>query len=84
MVLQITGLNLCVGVEGFFCIICTSPDFHMQPQFYYMSEELKDYMKIAIHKRWDTIEVGTKVEAFAVAGSNVLSKFVYCSNIDAN
>ena len=48
----------------------------MQPQFYYTSEALEDYMKIAIRKRWDTAEVGAKIEAFAVAGSNILSKLV--------
>ena len=46
----------------------------MQTQFYYMLEELEDYLKIAIHKRWDTTEVGAKIEAFTVAGSNILSK----------
>lgn len=68
-----TGLNLRVGIEGFVGIVRSSPDFHMQPQFYYTSQELEDYMKMAIRKRWDTVEVGTKIEAFAVAGSNVLS-----------
>jgi hypothetical protein len=66
-------------LKVFFCIVCTSLDFHMQPQFYYTSEELEDYMKIAICKRWDTIEVGTNIEAFAVAGSNVLSKLCTAS-----
>lgn len=47
----------------------------MKPQFYYTSEALEDYMKVAIRGRWDTGEVGTKLEAFAVAGSNMLSMF---------
>lgn len=32
-------------------------------------------MEIAVRKRWNTTEVSTRLEAFAVAGSNVLSKF---------
>jgi len=69
-----TGLNARVGIEGFFFIVRSSPDFHMQPQFYYTSKELEEYMRIALRKKWDTMEVATKIEAFAVAGSNVLSK----------
>jgi hypothetical protein len=69
------GLNARVGIEGFFCIVRTSPDFHMRPQFYYTSQELEDYMRIALRKKWDTTEVGTKIEAFAVAGSNILSAY---------
>ena len=69
------GLNDRVGIEGFFCIVRTSPDFHMRPQFYFTSPELEEYMRIAVRRKWDTIEIGTKVEAFAVAGSNVLSMY---------
>jgi hypothetical protein len=71
--LELTGLNFRVGIEGFFCIVRSSPDFHMHPYIYYTTPALEDYMKIVIRKRWDTTEVGAKIEAFAVAGSNVLS-----------
>lgn len=42
-------------------------------------------MKLAVRKKWDTREVGMKLEAFAIAGCDVLSmcfKFGYimCSN----
>jgi hypothetical protein len=70
-----TGLNFRVGIEGFFFIVRTSSDFHMKPQFFYTSEALSDYMKIAVRKRWDNVEIGTKLEAFAIAGSNVLSMY---------
>jgi hypothetical protein len=70
------GLNDRVGIEGFFCIVRSSPDFHMRPQFYFTSQQLEEYMGLCIRKKWDTAEVGTKVEAFAVAGSNVLSTFL--------
>ena len=73
---QMSGLNLRVGIEGFFCIVRSSPDFHMRPYMYFTSSALEDYMQIAIRKRWDTMEVGAKIEAFAVAGSNVLSEWL--------
>jgi hypothetical protein len=77
MTFQMVGLNVRVGIEGFFCIVRTSSDFHMRPQFYFTSPQLEDYMKIALRKKWDTTEVGTKLEAFALAGSDVLSMYCY-------
>jgi hypothetical protein len=46
----------------------------MKPQWFFMSPALEEYMKIAVHKRWDMSEIGTKLEAFAVAGCDVVSK----------
>jgi hypothetical protein len=62
-----------VGVEGFFCIVRSSSDYHMKPNWYFTSPEFEEYMKIAVRKRWDTSEVGAKLEAFAVAGCDVVS-----------
>lgn len=47
----------------------------MEPKWYFSSEALKDYMKIAvpIHKGWDLSHVGAKLEAFAVAGCDPVS-----------
>lgn len=58
-------------------IVRKSSDFHMSPQVYFTSEQLEEYMGIAIRKRWITDEVSTRVEAFAVAGSNVLSMIAH-------
>jgi hypothetical protein len=69
-----TGLTYRVGVKGFFCIVRNSPDYHMKPQWYFMSPALEEYMKIAVHKKWDTAEIGMKLEVFAVAGCDVMSK----------
>ncbi|KAJ6632055.1 hypothetical protein B0H10DRAFT_1937769 [Mycena sp. CBHHK59/15] len=43
------------------------------PQWFFTSKELEAYMPLATCKKWDTREVGTKIEAFAVAGCNMLS-----------
>ncbi|KAJ7733212.1 hypothetical protein DFH07DRAFT_780656 [Mycena maculata] len=65
--LLMVGLGTHVGVEGFFCIIRNSTDFHIQPQWFFTSHELEQYMPIATRWKWSTVEVGTKVEAFCVA-----------------
>ena len=51
-----------------------TPDFHMAPQWHFTCEELANYMKLAVRKKWDTTEVGAKVEAFAIAGCDAISK----------
>ncbi|KAJ7294037.1 hypothetical protein C8J57DRAFT_1041559 [Mycena rebaudengoi] len=71
--LLMCGLSTRVGVEGFFCIVRNTSDYHMAPQWYFTSRELEQYMPIATRKKWATAEVGTKIEAFAVAGCEVLS-----------
>jgi hypothetical protein len=45
----------------------------MRPQWYFTTEAMENYMKIA-SKKWSTHDVGTKVEAFAVAGCDALSR----------
>lgn len=70
-----------VGVHGFFCIVRNSPDYHMMPQWYFTTPELEQYMPIAVGKRWDTTAVGTRVEAFAIAGCDVASSVVHLTNL---
>ncbi|KAJ7732774.1 hypothetical protein DFH07DRAFT_696399, partial [Mycena maculata] len=71
--LLMVGLGTRVGVEGFFCIVRNSTDFHIQPQWFFTSRELEQYMPIATRRKWSTVEVGTKVEAFCVAGCDVVN-----------
>lgn len=81
--MKMAGLNMRVGIEGFFCIVRNTPDYHMEPKWYFSSEALKDYMKIAvpIHKGWDISHVGAKLEAFAVAGCDPVSKSLACLSL---
>ncbi|KAJ7691945.1 hypothetical protein B0H17DRAFT_934493 [Mycena rosella] len=74
MQLLMVGLGHRVGIEGFFCIVRNNADFNTKPQWYFTFPELESYMQIACRKRWDTAETGMKIEAFAIAGCNVLSK----------
>ncbi|KAJ6450455.1 hypothetical protein C8R47DRAFT_939218, partial [Mycena vitilis] len=71
MQLLMVGLNARVGIEGFFCVVRNTTQFHMKPQWYFTSEELENYMQIACRKRWNTEEIGSKIEAFSVAGCDV-------------
>ncbi|PPQ75355.1 hypothetical protein CVT25_005593, partial [Psilocybe cyanescens] len=68
MIYLLTGLKARVGIEGFFCIVRNTPDYSIQPQWYFTTEALADYMKIAVRKKWDAHDVGIKIEAFAIAG----------------
>ena len=49
--------------------------YHIQPQWFFTSNALESYMKIAV-KKWTTHSVGTKVEAFAIAGCDLISKYI--------
>ncbi|PPQ94883.1 hypothetical protein CVT25_004672 [Psilocybe cyanescens] len=61
------GLNIRIGVEGFFCIVCNTPNYYMEPKWFFTNESLMEYMKIAVpvNKGWDITYVGAKLEAFA-------------------
>ncbi|KAJ7062973.1 hypothetical protein B0H15DRAFT_958756 [Mycena belliarum] len=73
MELLMVGLGRRVGIEGFFCIVRNSSDFHMKPRWYFTSKALQEYMPLATRAKWTTTGVGAKVEAFAVAGCDVVN-----------
>lgn len=75
---QMTGLNVHVSIEGFFCIVRNTPEYHMKPHWHFTSSELEQYMHLAVQKKWDTLEVGTHIEAVAVAGCSTVSKYWPC------
>ncbi|KAJ7278163.1 hypothetical protein C8J57DRAFT_1059900 [Mycena rebaudengoi] len=72
--LLLVGLGTRVGVEAFFCIVRNNTEYHMAPQWFFTSPELEKYMVLATRNKWDTSQVGTKIEAFAVAGCDTLSE----------
>ena len=71
---QLNGFKLHCSIEGFFCIVRNTPDFHMTPQWHFTCKELANYMKLAVCKKWDTAEVRAKIEAFVIVGCDVLSQ----------
>ena len=48
----------------------------MSPEWFFTSPVLEDYMKVAVHKIWDTLEVGTKLEAFVITGCDTVSEYI--------
>ncbi|KAJ3484015.1 hypothetical protein NLJ89_g12016 [Agrocybe chaxingu] len=69
------GLNMRVGVEAFFCVVRNTPDYHMDPIWFFTSKAMMEYMPIAVPFRqaWDLAQVGTKLEAFAIAGCDSIN-----------
>ncbi|KAJ3514614.1 hypothetical protein NLJ89_g2284 [Agrocybe chaxingu] len=67
---MLQSLNMRVGIEGFFCVVRNTPDYHMDPIWYFTLRAMKEYMPVAVpvKKGWDYGYVGTKLEAFAIAG----------------
>ena len=65
-----------VGIEAFFCVVHNTPEYIMEPVWFFMSEALLDYMPtaVSIHKPFNIAYVGSKIKAFAVAGCDVVSK----------
>jgi hypothetical protein len=73
--LQLHGLSYRVGIEGLFCIVRSTPNFYMGPQWYFTSDALRQYMPLAVRRKWDTSDVGTRLEAFALAGCDSMSAY---------
>jgi hypothetical protein len=42
---QMMGLNLRIGIgiEGFFCIVRNTSEYHMKPHWYFSSPKLEQY-----------------------------------------
>ncbi|KAJ3485343.1 hypothetical protein NLJ89_g11905 [Agrocybe chaxingu] len=72
---MLQSLNMHVGVEAFFCVVRNTPDYHMDPIWFFTSKAMKNYMPIAvpIWTAWDFSHVGTKLEAFAIAGCDTIN-----------
>lgn len=64
-------------MEGFFCLVRNNADFFIEPQWFFTSPELENYMPIATRKTWDTGEIGAKLEAFAIAGCDPASTYLW-------
>ncbi|PPQ81407.1 hypothetical protein CVT25_015918 [Psilocybe cyanescens] len=72
---QMVRPSMRIGVEGFICLVRNSPEYHMEPKWYFSNQALVDYMRVAVpvHKGWDIGYVSAKLEAFAIAGCNSIN-----------
>ncbi|KAJ3501325.1 hypothetical protein NLJ89_g9385 [Agrocybe chaxingu] len=73
--MMLQSLNMRVGVEAFFCVVRNTPDYHMDPIWFFTSKAMKNYMPIAVPIRTacDFSHVGTKLEAFAIASCDTIN-----------
>jgi hypothetical protein len=80
---EIESLKARVGVEGFFCIVRSTSSVALDPRWYFSSPEIEAYLKLVVRARWDTAEIGARLEAFSIAGCNTLGAprlcFLYSS-----
>jgi hypothetical protein len=58
----------------------------MNPVWFFTSEALMNYMPTAVplHKPWDLAFIGAKLEAFAIAGCDIVSKSIIIHGILAS
>lgn len=73
---QMQGLSTRVGAHGFFCLVRASANYNTSPKWYYTHEGIDDYLKFIVRRRWDPRLIGTQLEAFAIAGCDVNSRFI--------
>ncbi len=71
---QLDSLRTRVGIEGFFCIVRNNTEFHINPTWYFTCKEIAEYMPVAVGKKWSATSVASKLEAFAIAGCDVISR----------
>jgi hypothetical protein len=74
--LQFIGAKHRVGLEGFFCVFKSSPELAFKPVFWWTCPELEDFMALTVRNtRWNSILMGARFEAFAVAGCDITGTF---------
>ncbi|EKM49344.1 uncharacterized protein PHACADRAFT_106988, partial [Phanerochaete carnosa HHB-10118-sp] len=69
----ILDLDNRIGVKGFFCLVRSTTDFATEPQWWFSSADLERFLSVGWRKRWDSKQIGTMVEAFAIAGGSLLT-----------
>ncbi|KAL0569692.1 hypothetical protein V5O48_012265 [Marasmius crinis-equi] len=63
------------GVEALFVIVRNQPENYMEPQWFFTNDRLGPYLKLATKGGWDTGKVGSRLEAFAIAGCETANLF---------
>ena len=72
---KLCGLKLRCGIEAFFCIVRNNTEYHMNPRWFFTNPSMNRYLTGAMRK-WDVEDIGTRLEAFSIAGCNMLSEWV--------
>ncbi|KAI0354455.1 hypothetical protein OH77DRAFT_1426033 [Trametes cingulata] len=68
----ILGLQVRVGVDGFYCLFRNTADYQMKPRWFFTNPKIAEFLAGACRK-FDPATIGVLAEAFAIAGSDYLS-----------
>lgn len=58
-------------MAGFACLLSRDPDLRVNPYWCFTDPCIEDFMSIAVGRTWDTYTVGTRIEAFLLAGGSM-------------
>ena len=73
---KLCGLKCRAGIEAFVCIMRNNTGYHMSPKWFFTNPSMNRYLTGAI-KKWDVESIGTKLEAFSIAGCDMLCEWVF-------
>ncbi|OBZ76607.1 hypothetical protein A0H81_03870 [Grifola frondosa] len=48
------GLKHRAGIQGFYCLFRSTPDFNMAPRWFFTTDDIDMYLRTTIKKGWDT------------------------------
>lgn len=71
---KMSSMTTRVGGHGFFCIFRGTTAFKSDPRWYFSNEGMESYLKFVVRKGWNTMNIGTQLEVFAIAACNPLCK----------
>ncbi|KAH9831717.1 uncharacterized protein C8Q71DRAFT_861410 [Rhodofomes roseus] len=72
MEVEMYGLCLRTGMQGFFCVFKSKAGIPCNPQWYFTNPHINIYLALAVRKGWDVENIGALAEAFAVAGCDFM------------
>ncbi|KAH9929137.1 hypothetical protein B0H21DRAFT_826223 [Amylocystis lapponica] len=67
------GLKCRVGIEAFYCVVRSTPEFDMIPRWFFTTPQIDNYLRGAVRKGWNPEHIGTLTEAFSVAGCDFMT-----------
>ncbi|TFK59028.1 hypothetical protein BDN72DRAFT_906209 [Pluteus cervinus] len=73
--LLLVALQRRAGVQAMVCIFRNTAAYVMDLQWFFTNPEIKPYLPMAVGRRWDTSQVGARLEAFAIAGCDTARLF---------
>ncbi|KAI0366035.1 hypothetical protein BV20DRAFT_1056039 [Pilatotrama ljubarskyi] len=69
--LDMLGLQVRVGIDGFYCLFRNTADYQMKSRWFFTNPKIAEFLSGACRK-FDPATIGVLAEAFAIAGSDYL------------